>query len=140
MTPKEYFKQLEKIDEEIEVLEDDYHRAKLTPLSSSKLSEVTIHSGLVSDPTQDRYDKLDDLRREANEKVDELVDLRRQIIKEIDGLDNRYYRMILKLKYIHEINWVIIASRIGYGTRHTQRLHGEALEAFKEKYPDKDWN
>lgn len=62
MTPKEYFEQIEKLDLEVDVLVDDYHRAKLTPLSSSKLSEVSGSGGQVSNPIEDRYIKLDHLR------------------------------------------------------------------------------
>lgn len=139
MTPKEYFQQLEKIDTEIEVLLDDYHRTKLTPLSSSKLSEVSVHTGIVSNPTQDRYIKLDELRRRTNKRVDDLVDLKIQIMEEIEGLDDRIYRVILKLRYIHELSWPIIAERISYEIRQVHRFHGEALEAFKQKYHKKDW-
>lgn len=71
--------------------------------------------------------------------TDELVDLKLQIIDEINGMEDRIYRVVLKLRYIHELNWKIIASRINYEERQVHRFHGEALEAFKKTYPDKDW-
>lgn len=58
----------------------------------------------------------------------------RKRMEEIAGLDNPVHVQLLVLRYIEGKSWEEIACAIGYTWRHTLRIHGDALNAFKRKY------
>jgi len=54
----------------------------------------------------------------------------------LNRLSNKTYRLILQLKYVDQLEWPQIQTRltdygIYYVVRHLQRLHGDALEAAR---------
>lgn len=139
MTPKEYFNQIKRLDKKIDELRNQREAIIATGSKASAMQDVPIYSNQFNSTTENIVIKLFDHMDEANEKVDELVDLKIRIIMEIEEVKDERYRTILKEHYICDKSLELIAGEQPYSYRHATRLHGEALEAFKETHKEKDW-
>nr|WP_306470037.1 DUF1492 domain-containing protein [Aerococcus urinae] len=82
---------------------------------------------------EDTYTKIIDMDLEINKKIDKLADHRKKMMAEIDSLEDRRYRNILRDYYISGLSWLEVAHTNHWTYRHTTRLHGQALEALREK-------
>lgn len=127
---KHYLKQVEIYDvkinrklEEVQRLEE--LRLKIT---TTMKPDVVSNSG-TQDKLGDATAKILDLRAEANQYIDEFVNKKREIEAVIDQVEDKHQLDVLKRRYILYEPWSQIATEIKCGTRHTKRIHNEALEA-----------
>lgn len=77
-------------------------------------------------------DRIADLQAEINREIDNLVRLKTEIRSKINALDDYRYIAILTEYYINCQRWEDIAESMEMSVRHTLRLHGEALQAFRK--------
>lgn len=70
--------------------------------------------------------------RLLDEKVEELITYRMMMLKLIKELGDSTYRTLLIARYINCKTWEEIAEDMGYDVRHIHRLHGAALQKFKD--------
>lgn len=92
-----------------------------------------VQSGL-SDPTASTAVKIATLDQSIVEDIDLLVDLKeqaRKLFRRLDG--NLQLKLIMELRYLECLDWVNVAKRAGYNSRHVYKLHGQALAVlFKD--------
>lgn len=139
MTPKEYFNQIKRLDKKIDELRNQREAIIATGCKVNTMQDVPTYSNQFNSTTENIAMKLLDHTDEVNEKIDELVDLKLRIITEIEVLKDERYRTILKEHYICDKTLELIAGQQPYSYRHATRLHGEALQAFKEAHREKEW-
>ena len=75
--------------------------------------------------------KLDE---EITTKIDELIDFKARVTEQIDQLEISDHVVILREKYLNQRTFDYIARKLHTSERHVKRLHGDALQAFEEKF------
>lgn len=81
--------------------------------------------------------KIIDLKNEINEEVDRFVDLKKEIFKIIKQIKNPDERVLFELRYLCYLSWEQIAERMGYTSRHVQRLHNKSLEILGKTFENR---
>lgn len=137
MTPKQYFDQIFKLDDEIESKRNERKAVRDTVLGATTWEEAPAFSNQFNSTTENMVLKLDDYSDEINRLIDELVDLKMQLSTEIDQLEDRRYRIVLRERYIRCKSWAEIAIEQSYDKRYIYELHGYALSEFEKEFPDK---
>ena len=70
-------------------------------------------------------------QQEAVERdIEALFDAREYICRYIDRLDSCVLLRLLKLRYIHGLNWDQIGEAMSYSTSQIHRLHKKALQSL----------
>ena len=137
MNPKQYLGQIQHTDNLIKSKLDSINQLKASLFStSSELKQDKIQSSNSYDFT-DTVAKVCDMEADATKLIDYIVDLRRVIENEICQLDNNLYQVILINHYVLNKSLIDIASEFTYEYGYVRKSHGWALEAFKEKFPEK---
>ena len=150
MTAKEYLSQIRllnlKIDQKMEEKADLMSRAAGN--HSPTLTKDKVQSSISGDRMSNTIDRYVDLEKEIDDLIDRYVDKRDIIINQIHQLEDPRYVELLQLKYVgrrggdgrmHYMRLEEIAcimkkpNGLSYTYGHINRLHGEALQAFKEK-------
>ena len=138
MTPKQYLSRAilldEKIEANLEVLEK--LKSRVYSVNSKFSDDVRIQNSNTCDYTRN-IDTLLDVERKINNQVDEYVDLKNTITLEINSLENSTYSLLLIKRYILNKSLFDISEEMFYTYSRIRHMHGEALEAFRHKYPDK---
>lgn len=81
--------------------------------------------------------KIDGIEREVDREVDRLIALRKSIEDEIKTLDSNIQVLVLINFYVIGKSLIEISTEYNYGPSYIKHVHGWALEAFKEKFPEK---
>lgn len=132
MDTKEYLSQVWKIDKRI-----DYKLLELSRLRSMTTKVTASFSDMPRSATrnvhslEEAISRLIDLEDEINNDIDEFVDLRNDIIKTIKSIDYPQHRLILEMRYIHNMSFERICEELEYSPTHIYRLHNEALCLFE---------
>lgn len=137
MTPKQYFDQIFKLDDEIESKRNERKAVRDTVLGATTWEEAPAFSNQFNSTTENMVLKLDDYSDEINRLIDEMVDLKMKLSTEIDQLEDRRYRIVLRERYIRCKSWAEIAIEQDYVKRYVYDLHNNALMAFKKEFPGK---
>lgn len=132
MTVKEYLGQIRKFDIKIKTLEEE--------VSNLNERKFAIKSPVLTESINDNHSNKAMFERavsECDEKVGELletqikaINTRHLIYTQLTGLDNVYFE-ILYARYFKQNRWEQIAVDLNYGVSHLHRLHGQALQEFK---------
>lgn len=137
MTPKQYFEQIFELDKAIDELRSERESIIATGSKANTMQDAPTYSNQFNSTTENIVMKLFDHMDDVNARVDELIDLKMQISMEIELVKDRRYRTILKEHYICDKSFEQIAVEQPYSYRHATRLHGQALQAFKEVHKKK---
>lgn len=111
------------IEEEIDQLRAD----KMYPASMQQ--DGMPHGSGCSD-LSGYVAKLDELLRDLKDQLEKKIEIRREITQKIDAMSDETESLLLRYRYIHFLSFEQIAVKLGYGYRHTTRLHGIALRNF----------
>lgn len=135
MTPKQFLRQLRKIAANIEVLQEELTRLR----SRVESTTVQISADRVqTSPTGDRFaDAIADLADKElyyMDMVEEYERLRQRIVDLILGMDNPIHVQVLYGRYVKGRSLSAIANELAYSYDRIKHVHGEALQAFDEKY------
>lgn len=129
--PKDYLSKIKHIDSDIRSRQDELDRFR----QSIMIKTSTIKAQVVQETRQgafdERYMKLIEQAEEINVKIDELVDTKVRVSNEIDLMDDRVSRIILREKYINLKTYEQIAEIMHYDVSYIHRMHGKALNQFK---------
>lgn len=137
MTAKEYLQKVRNKDREINNLISDKETLVEMMYSLSGAGEgERVQTSRNNDKLGTLYSRIDEKERKITQKIDELIDFRLKVSDEINRLEDIRYVSILHKRYIRFQSWERIAIDLGYNVRYVQRLHGQALIEFEEKYPD----
>ena len=75
-------------------------------------------------------EKIDEIRRNVEEKVAYLVRLKEEINTAIDMLENRDEQLVLRYRYLDDCTWEEISRMLNVSLRTVHRIHGSALQNF----------
>lgn len=135
MIAKEYLKQVRNLDKLInaKISELDELEKQITSLHSVTLGDK-VQSSSSGDSLQRTIDKIIDMRAEINGEIDRLVDLKAVIRNQLNSLnDNRYIAVMVEY-YINGKTFEKIAENMHYSNRQIIRIHGNALQKFRELF------
>lgn len=138
MTAKQYLQQSFRLNAKIDAnqMELERLRALATSIPSPDLSQDRVQGGTVSDRIGNTVAKIVDLEAKINVEIDQFIDLKREIRTRIDEINDDDLRLVLKNRYLNFQKWEQIAVDMNFTYRHVTRLHGEAIQAFQERFKD----
>lgn len=130
---KRYLNQVRYIDQNIGSRQQELDNLRTTISSGSDWKQDIVSS---SGQARSFADKLVKLDAEITSRIDELVDLKAKVTEQIDKLEVSDHVVILREKYLNLSTFDSIARKLHLSERHVKRLHGDALQAFGEKFKD----
>lgn len=135
MTAKEYLNGIRRLDLRLKTKEAEFSRLEqdITTLKGIDYSKDRVDGGAGGD-MGDNIARLIDLQTVLNEEWDELIRRREEARKMIKAMPDEKHLTILLLRYVNNRSWNEIAEFMHYTFRNTTRIHGQALQAFGEKY------
>ena len=135
MNVKKYLRQLGLIDRRLNSLiaeREELQRAQ-TFLRSPQIDGDRVQTSPSGDPPWMPYlIKWDELTEQIGEEWDKLIDLRRKIETQIHSLEDSRYVDVLTKRYVQFKKFEVISVEMNYSFEYVLKLHGRALEAFKE--------
>ena len=140
MTPKEYLSQVKRLN--ILINQRMQEKTELQQYLFSGAGAVRYDKDKVPNSPQGEapftrtIENIDELERDINSKIDELFLMKNRIISEIHALSDASYIDLLYRKYIQLQPLKRIAAEMGYSYQSAVNLHGWALKAFEEAFPD----
>lgn len=128
---KEYLNKVRTIDKEIDAKEEikEQMRKRLVNVKATQYREIDVVGG-ERKTSEDRILDYIEYSEQINELIDKLIDVKMTVVEEIENIDDGLYRTLLTERYINNKNWDDVAGILGYDSRHTLRLHNDALRAF----------
>lgn len=136
-TPKEYLYQVKDLDNLINTLMESISELRSSMFNTSQELNVDKVQSSNSYDFTDTIAKICDMEKQTNKYIDDLVDLRDKIESEIKKIDNNIQTLVLINHYVLGKSLIEISEEYNYGNSYIKRVHGWALEAFKERFPDK---
>ena len=136
MTPKEYFQECLKLDNKVTEKQNQLDLIKASFTSAVKMKDINVQTS-GGNSHEERLAKLFELNDEINTDVDKLVNYKLKLSLEVNQLEDDRYRMILSERYFQGKKFEQIAVDRGYDIRWIYKLHGQALQAFGDKFPEK---
>ena len=130
MEVKEYLQQLFWMEDEVKDLINQRILINSNTMRVSKLKDVNVQSSQIR-TVEDTYLSLVDFSIKIQQKGDELLKLKIQISSQIDEMHTPEYRRVLRYRYLMGFSWKKVAELMGYDERHIYRIHGNALQEFK---------
>lgn len=127
---KEYLKRYhaaELAEKEIQEEIDDLRMNKMFP---ALIQDGMPHGSSCMDLSEYAA-QLDELLTELKDKMEQRIRIRREITQRIEAMQDETEKTVLRLRYIHWLQWEQIAERMGYGWTQVHRIHGRALTNFK---------
>lgn len=127
---KEYLKRYhvaELAEKEIQEEIDDLRMNKMFP---ALLQDGMPHGSSYMDLSEYAA-QLDELLTELKDQMEQRIRIRREITQRIEAMQDETEKTVLRLRYIHWLQWEQIAERMGYGWTQVHRIHGRALTNFK---------
>lgn len=139
MTAREYLKQLNDIDLEIQAKERQKSRLEKRKYSLSSPSFDERVASTHQNNSNKIIDEIEALQQSISESIATLVEIEANVTRGINRLHNSTYRMILTEKYINGIPLTEIAHG-KYCERQIKRLHKKALKSLTVICGlDEDW-
>ena len=136
MTPKEYFQECLKLDNKVTEKQNQLDLIKASLTSAVKIKDINVQTS-GGNSHEERLAKLFELNDEINADVDKLVNYKLKLSLEVNQLEDDRYRMILSERYFQGKKFELIAVERDYDIRWIYKLHGQALQAFGDKFPEK---
>ena len=127
---KEYLKRYhvaELAEKEIQEEIDDLRMNKMFP---ALIQDGMPHGSSCMDLSEYAA-QLDELLTELKDQMEQRIRIRREITQRIEAMQDETEKAVLRLRYIHWLQWEQIAERMGYGWTQVHRIHGRALTNFK---------
>lgn len=75
--------------------------------------------------------QLDELLTELKDQMELRIRIQREITRKIETMQDETEKTVLRLRYIHWLQWEQIAERMGYSLRNITKIHGKALAHFE---------
>ena len=135
---KDYLQQLSRLNVIIrqKMKEQADLRNSYSCIGSTDTSKERVSGGAAAEDAGYTHtvDRLVDLEEEINREIDEYADLKHKIINQIQGLQEVQYIDLLHQRYVEELTFEEIAVNMTCSIRNVYNLHGQALQAFQQKY------
>lgn len=129
-----------------EFLGQAYLLDKRIQSDTKELEELQLMRGSISSPgfeehfnatknTEAPYirtiEKMHELEQKILEEMDLLMQLKGQIREVISEVEQPEYKMLLKLRYIHNMTWSAIGDELNADGRTVQRWHNKAIAKIR---------
>lgn len=127
---KEYLKRYhmaELAEKEIQEEIDDLRMNKMFP---TLIQDGMPHGSSCMDLSEYAA-QLDELLTELKDQMELRIRIRREITRKIETMQDETEKTVLRLRYIHWLQWEQIAERMGYSLRNITKIHGKALAHFE---------
>lgn len=132
MDTKNYLSQLWHINKRIELKLDELSRLRsMTTKVTATFSDMPRSATRNVHRLEDAISRLIDLEEEINNDIDRFVDLKNDIMETIKSIEYPQHRLILEMRYIHQMSFDKICNELFYSPTHVYRLHNEALYLFE---------
>ena len=133
ITAKEYLGQVRQLSDRIKMLQEEIRNLKELSVSIGAIQQgEKVMSSTSGDKMADTICLIDEKIEEYEGLVKKFTMTRAKVFKDIGKIDNVVYQQILYQKYCALKKWEQIATDMGYGYRWLLRLHGRALEEFRQ--------
>lgn len=135
MTPKEYLKQIEHLENEAAHLCFELEAAENTVsrISAIRYDNVKVQNGTTPHEAsfEKQIDKVVDLRNKLIDKIAETDLKRHEIISVLNALPNVNYSRLLFKIYVEHKPLTQCADELNYSYDYTVELHRKALKSVK---------
>lgn len=120
------------IGKEIKVLETELKKANLaaTSLAAQKIGE-RVQTSKVNN-ADCAILKCVEYSEQITKKLGELYATKIEISEAISRVDDRKFRILLRMRYLEYASWGEIANEMDYSTRNIHYTHDKALEEVKD--------
>lgn len=133
VTAKEFLKQYQQINREIDaILEDASNLRNLALKTTQSLNPDKVQTQ-SSNKIETIISKVVDMENAADEKIDKLKKLKDEIIKVIAEIPDATCQNVLFRRYICGHTWERIAVDMNYNCRWVLRLHGRGLSMISKE-------
>lgn len=116
---------------------EELHEMKTAIGSPSRTGDPVQTSKSGEAPYTRTVEKIAELEQEISGMIESYEEVKGRIITEIALLESPVYVEVLMRRYIQYERFEQIAYEMSYSYDHARRLHGMALKAFAEAYPEK---
>ena len=138
MTTKEYLQQIYKLNRKVHrlQLQRDTLKASMYEVESSagKLDGDWIKGAGADDPMVRAITRLHEAETDMAGEITTLVNTMEHIADQIEQLEDERYKTILHERYVCCYKWQDIAEHMHTDLRYVYRLHGHALQAFRDRF------
>lgn len=135
MTAKEYLKQVYLLDKQIQVevktleqLRD--MRGVIQGCSYGEKIGTNPNRNLEA-PFIRTIEKIWELEEKINAQITKLVSLQSEINEAIDQMEDPAEKLLLKYRYLNDMDWYNIADKLDISVRTVHRIHTTALQNFQ---------
>lgn len=135
MTAKQYLQQLRRIAGHIAVLQEEIIRCRARLESTTlNITGDRVQTSVGGDRFAEQIAALADKEQIYFDMIEDYETLRQRIVAKILGMDNPVYSRLLYARYVQGRTLSAIADEFAYSYDRMRHIHGEALQAFAEKY------
>ena len=128
--PKEYLRQLRRLELCIEQRQEELNRLReLIGCNAIDYGE-RVQTSPSADSIPNEVIRRAELEADISRKIERFLQLKHKIINEIQLFDNAVYVSILYKRYVEYKSLEEIAVEMNYSYIHIKRLHGYALLEF----------
>ena len=130
--PKEYLRQLHRLELCIEQRQEELNRLRELIGSHAIDYGERVQTSPSADSIPNEVIRRAELEADISRKIERFLQLKHKIINEIQSLDNAVYVKILYMRYVEYKSLDEIAEKMNYSYRQVLRLHGTALKEFRK--------
>lgn len=105
-----------------------------TKVTASPFNMGSHSEGTYTDRVGRTTVRIIDLENEINAEIDELVELKHTIHQMISAVNDSTQRTVLERHYILGESWEKIAEKVGYSSRHVNRIHNQAIACLEKLF------
>lgn len=105
-----------------------------TKITVSPFNGGSFSEGTYTDRVGRTTARIIDLENEINRDIDKLVDIKYTIREVLSAVENSTWRTILERHYILNESWDRISEKVGYSSRHINRIHNQAIEYLERLF------
>lgn len=127
---KEYLKRYHAAEIAEKEIREEIDKLRLDKMFPTLIQDGMPHGSSAGDLSAYAA-QLDELLTELKDQMEQRIRIRREITRKIESMKDETEKTVLRLRYIHWLQWEQIAERMGYGWTQVHRIHGRALTNFK---------
>ena len=134
MTAKEYLKQAYLLDKQIQV---EVNTLEQLRDMRGTIQGCSYGEKVGSNPNRNleapfirTIEKIWELEEKINNQITKLVSLQSEIDEAINQMSDPGEKLLLKYRYLHNLDWTDVAKRMAVSERTVHRIHSSALANF----------
>lgn len=134
MTAKEYLKQAYLLDKQIQV---EVNTLEQLRDMRGTIQGCSYGEKIGSNPNRNleapfirTIEKIWELEEKINNQIVRLVSLQSEIDEAINQMSDSGEKLLLKYRYLHNLDWTDVAKRMAVSERTVHRIHSSALANF----------